>query len=468
MLTLSQFRNSYPLQLECSLATGSSPKTLLRLSAKFNGRDPFWHFVEQTASSSRPIHFLGHDRSLDASVRNLSEISKQIADIEEWLGLSYQDILQKISGSYSTTSVSKIFDLQAPGQWEGVTRGELQALLKELHYWVVYINDLDIMRKDADSARSLHFFLRRHPVAGCQTLADVVLLNNDSWDLDESVYQTILQDMVTRDDDCILRWIEQPEPVAHFNVRSKVPYNSMLTWVMLSLMSRTYGYTSNLWATKIQWKKQGFKLRKDARPAPVFHYFSMPSAELSLGEGDEGAPQKGRRISLVYNASELLDYNGMPYEEGFVEPLSTLKTRLDQLNVDVREGNEPKWHPKEDYIEMPPETGLYAKHVTAAYYQAILPLFIRWAGHRKRLNVGAHLRDPVQFDAYTTLVTEVAASSLSVRFGLDRKPCQTSVQRIGNWIDELSPQARFEVLASASECANRLCLFLFPEDREVL
>ena len=142
MLTLSQFRNSYPLQLECSLATGSSPKTLLRLSAKFNGRDPFWHFVEQTASSSRPIHFLGHDRSLDASVRNLSEISKQIADIEEWLGLSYQDILQKISGSYSTTSVSKIFDLQAPGQWEGVTRGELQALLKELHYCcLLYTSD---------------------------------------------------------------------------------------------------------------------------------------------------------------------------------------------------------------------------------------------------------------------------------------------------------------------------------------
>ncbi|MEQ5808669.1 DUF1738 domain-containing protein [Alteromonas sp. NFXS44] len=466
MLTLSQFRNSYPLQLECSLATGSSPKTLLRLSAKYNGRDPFRRFVEQTATSNRPIHFLGNDRSLDASVANLSEISKQIADIEEWLGLSYQDILKKISGAYSDTPVSKIFDLQAPGKWEGVTRSEMQTLLKELHFWVVYINDLDIVRKDVSSAKSLHYFLRRHPVGSCQTLADVVLLNNDSWDLDETRYQDILAELIVRDDDCILRWIEQPEPVAHFNIRSKVPYNSMLTWVMLSLTSRTYGYTSNLWGTKIQWKKQGFKLRKDARPSPVFHYYSMPSAELSWGEGDEGAAQKGRRISLVYNASELVDYKGMPYEEGFVEPLSTLKNRIDRLNVDVREGDEPRFHPQEDYIEMPPETGLYAKHVTEAWYQAILPLLIRWAGHQKRLDVGRHLLNPVQYDAYSTLVTEVATSNLSARFGLDRKPCQTSVQRIGNWLDELPSKERFAVVASASECANRLCHYLFPDNRQ--
>lgn len=466
MLTLSQFRNSYPVQLEYSLATGSSPQTLLKLSAKYNGCDPFRHFLEQTAGSNRPIHFLGHDRSLDASVSNLSNISRQIADIEDSLGLSYQAILEKIAGAHSNTRVSKLFDLQAPGQWQGVTRDEMVTLLAELHYWVMYINDLDIIKKDVTTAKGLYYFLRRHPVAGCQTLADVVVLNHDSWDLDERVYHQILHALVEKDSDCILRWIEQPEPMAHFNVRSKVPYQSMWSWLILSLVARTYGYTSNLWGTKLQWKKCGFKLRKGAMPAPVFHYFSMPSQELSLGEGDEGQPQLGRKVQLVYNASSLVDYRGLPYEEGFVAPLSVLRDKTRSLHVDIREGDKAQWFADEDYIEMPPETGLYTKNFTEAYYQALLPEFVRWAGHKSRLNVGQQFTSLIQRDAFVTLVSEVATAHLSVRFGLDRKPCQTSVQRIGNWIDDLDIDARFRFVAEASECANRVCNFLFPDERQ--
>ncbi|MBU3021709.1 zincin-like metallopeptidase domain-containing protein [Aestuariibacter sp. A3R04] len=466
MLTLSQFRNSYPVQLEYSLATGSSPQTLLKMSAKYNGSDQFHHFLAQTATCSRPIHFLGHDRSLDASVSNLSNISKQIANIEDSLGLSYQAILEKIACAHSDTLVSKVFDLQAPGQWQDVTRDEMLRLLGELHYWVMYINDLDIVKKDVVSAKSLYYFLRRHPVAGCQTLADVVELNHESWDLDEHQYYQILHAMIERDSDCILRWIEQPEPMAHFNVRSKVPYHSMWSWLILSLISRTYGYTSNLWGTKLQWKKCGFKLRKNAMPAPVFHYFSMPSQELSLGEGDEGRSQMGRKVQLVYNASCLVDYRGLPYEEGFVTPLSALRDRIEQLRVDIREGDKAHWVADDDYIEMPPETGLYAKNFTDAYYQALLPEFVRWAGHKSRVNAGAHLTSPVQQDAFVTLVSEVATAHLSVRFGLDRKPCQTSVQRIGNWIDDLDIDSRFRFVAEASECANRVCNFLFPDERQ--
>ncbi|MBU2979247.1 zincin-like metallopeptidase domain-containing protein [Alteromonas sp. C1M14] len=465
MLTLSQFRESYPLQLECSLATGFSPQTLLRLSAKFSGGDPFSGFLAKTANSPRPIHFLGQDRSLDASVSNLCEISKQIADIEDWLGLSYQAILEKIAGAYNETQISKIFDLQVPSRWEAVSKKELYTLLKELHFWILYINDLDIVRKDICSAKSLYYFLRRQPVAGCQTLADIIVLHHESWDLDEAIYPTLLEHLLLKDSDCILRWVEQPEAVAQFNVRSKVPYQSMWSWLMLSMASRTYGYTSNLWATRTQWKKEGYKLQKDALPAPVFHYYSMPSAELSLGDGDEGMVQSGRRIQLVYNASCLTNYNAMPYEESFVAPLSLLRDRLKAMKVDIREGQVASWHDEHDYIEMPPETGLYAKHVTAAYYATLLPQLIRWAGHPTRMNVGGHLTDPVQFDAYTTLVSEVASANLAVRFGLDRKPCQTSVQRIGNWLDELMPQARFKIVAKASECANRVCQYLFPEER---
>ncbi|MEG3766339.1 zincin-like metallopeptidase domain-containing protein [Alteromonas sp. 14N.309.X.WAT.G.H12] len=467
MLTLSQFRESYPLQLECSLATGFSPQTLLRMSAKFSGGDPFSRFVAKTANSARPVHFLGHDKSLNASVSNLCDISKQIADIEDRLGLSYQAILEKIAGAYNETQVSKIFDLQAPSPWEDVSRKELQALLKELHFWILYINDLDIATKDICSAKSLHYFLRRHPVAGCQILADIIVLNNESWDIDETQYPKLLEGLLLKDSDCILRWIEQPELIAQFNVRSKIPYQSMWSWLMLSMASRTYGYTSNLWATRTQWKKQGYKLRKDAVPAPVFHYYSMSSSELSLhdGDGDEGSAQSGYRIQLVYNASCLTNFNALSYEEGEVSPLSLLKDRLQRMEVDIREGQAACWHPKEDYIEMPPVTGLYAKHMTEAYYATLLPLLMKWAGHPKRMNVGGHLTHPVQFDAFSTLVSELGSANLAVRFGLDRKPCQTSVQRIGNWLDELAPLARFEIVAEASDCANQVCQYLLPEER---
>ena len=82
MPTLNQFRNSYPLQLERSLAIGAPVKTLLALSENLKGDSKFKDFLTQTTHSAQPLSEIGYDASLEADVSNVCHIAKVISVIE--------------------------------------------------------------------------------------------------------------------------------------------------------------------------------------------------------------------------------------------------------------------------------------------------------------------------------------------------------------------------------------------------
>ena len=62
-------------------------------------------------------------------------------------------------------------------------------------------------------------------------------------------------------------------------------------------MSEHHGFASNFWATKKQWEKMGCELSVDAKPAAVFHHFTVKAKEGAeqLAE-DEVTSGFGRKV----------------------------------------------------------------------------------------------------------------------------------------------------------------------------
>ena len=260
MSNLAALRNSELLQYEFALGTGRTVANLLSRTKDLHGNTDVFNAMASTESSSSPVKWLGEDEFLEASITGLKQASRFLASLEKVLNISVSDLRNALKGKHGTTSLSKLFPTIEDEYWAGVTKAEILPLLTEYRYWLYNIDDLEL-GEELTSAQSLLTILEQPLFSQLNRLADIAEVSDFNWQLDQKIFENILTQLESDNKFFIKEWLDSPVLGAHYNARSHRMYDSLFSWLFLSLMAQTYGFTSNLWATKKQWGIHSFPLR---------------------------------------------------------------------------------------------------------------------------------------------------------------------------------------------------------------
>lgn len=468
MSSLAKFRDNFFIQHEYALATGRTVENLLKRSETLHGNTHFNSFLQQTVSSSSPVDWLDEDHCLNASIHGLKQTAEEIADLELWLGLPYPDILLGLARKRNCTSLEQLFNCQPNEEWGDVTKGDIKPLLAEFHWWCDHLNTLDIHEHYFDSAQSLLAFLNKSIFRQFSRLVDIIEAVTSNWDLDDDVFENIIKGIRKSNKDFIPEWLSSTHAFCHYNVKTKREYQSLYSWFFLSTVAQVYGYKSNLWATKRQWQQMGYGLKQDAQCAPVFHYFTVEQETEGYVSQDEN-PERifSHKVSVVFNADEVIGYQGKSYADTKVSGLPVLERRVNELAIHIEHTDgSAAYHYVDDFIMMPHKELFKAKDSTKAYYGTLLHEMVHWTGHETRCkrDFGKNFADSAY--AFEELVAEIGSSFLCARFGLTKNVRASSIQYISHWLEQLTDQECTKTLEKAATFSNRASNFIYVPKRD--
>jgi antirestriction protein ArdC len=467
MVNLAEFRKSFFLQHEYALATGRTVENLLKRSEALNGNTQFNTFLYKTESTSSPIDWLDEDQYLNASIYGLRQVAQEIASLELWLGLPYPEILTALAYKHNTSSLVQLFNGSPNEEWENVTKGDVKSLLVEFDCWCGFLNTLDIHEHDFDSAQDLLIFLEQPLFKQLTRLVDIVQITTANWELDSDVFDNIISGLRKNNKEFLPEWLATINASNHYNAKSHREYKSLHSWFFLSIIAQVYGYKSNLWATQQQWQKLGYELKQGAKLAPVFHYFKVENAD-EFDNDDNHRSTFGRKISIVYNADEVMGYAGKSFADTKVRDLAVLTRRIDELAINIEYSKEEgcaAYYYDEDFIKMPHKELFKAKDSTKAYYATLLHEMVHWTGHETRCNrTFGHSSDDKY--AFEELVAEIGSSFLCVRFGITKKVRASSIQYIADWLEQLDDKEWMNHLERSATLANRASNFIYVPKRD--
>lgn len=468
MTNLAQFRKNEFLQYEYALATGCTVSKLLQKSSNLHGNTSFNSFLNATFSTVSPIDWLEQDQILDASVSNLKSVAKYLTYLEDWLGLSSFEILNGMSRKHNSSALKNIFKATDNNEFEGVTRGDIEDLLKEFSWWCSEIDTLDVFTNGIESASALLGILDQPLFKQLKTLGQIVEVSDESWQQDEDVFKNIMSQIYTNNKSFVHEWLSSDNLGEHYNVKTNRAYTSLYSWLFLSLIAEVRGYKYNLWASKKQWESLGFDIKNEASPAAVFHYFKVENSS-EFDEVEERASSFGRKVSFVYNADEVIGFNGKSYKDSKVKELPILKKRIEELEIDIRESvAEAAYYPHEDYINMLPIEIFKAKDSTKDYYATLLHEIVHWTGHKSRCNRGLESERSSQQYAFEELIAEIGSAFLCSRFGLTKQVRPQSISYIESWLKSLDCEYFIEHLEKAAMHANRASNYIYVPKRDNL
>ncbi|GAC23275.1 hypothetical protein GMES_0976 [Paraglaciecola mesophila KMM 241] len=463
MSNIAEFRSNRLLRLEYSLATGRSIESLMKKAEGLHGNMQFNTFLQQTSR----LDWLDYDESLNANISVIRTVAKSLSELEQGVCYSITELVDELNGKRATTRLDKIFPMLESEFWGGVTKGELLPLLKEFTFWLDYIDELDL-GDDLDSADSLLKFLQQPLFKQVTRLVELTELVPANWDLDANVFQNILKGISRSDKEFVQEWLSSVSTSHHYNAKSHREYKSLYTWMFLSMLVVQNNYKFNLWATKKQWLKMGYKLKPDAKPAPVFHYFTTNNDNDVVITDEQKAPDAvGRKISIVYNADEVVGFGGRCFSETKVTSLPILERRIDELGVRVEHHNGDAYYlPHDDVIFMPDKSLFKEKDATKTYYATLLHEMVHWTGHETRCNrqFGDGDSDPAY--AFEELVAEIGSSFLCSRLGLTKQVRESSIRYIAGWLSELSDMVWGKTIQDAGTLANRASSFIYVPKRD--
>jgi len=465
MTNITDFRNSPLLQLEYSLLTGRSIQNLEKRSVGLHGNTNFYSFISRSKSNSSPIGLMTAGNYTDIYISVLRHAANEIAKLEIEVDLTFAEILIFINKKHNITKLQKIFDNTLSEQWATASKGELKALLVEFEWWCGCLNDLDLSLC-FESAKDIINFLNEPLFKQFNRLSEIVEVSKENWALDKCVFDNILNKLDGHSDEYISQWLCQTGHVGHFNVFTNREYKTLYSWIFLDFVTIAYGYKTNLWATKKQWEKKNFTLKKNAKVAPVFHYFKVYEHDGNTGGEKILVNDFGRKVSLVYNADEVIDFGGKTYAESKVTSVDIIDQRITALNVDIREGHIAAFYPIDDYIEMPSKGAFIKDDSTQDYYATLLHEFVHWSGHESRLNrkFGDKFKDPNY--AFEELVAEIGSSFLCSRFGLTKQVRVSSLTYLNSWLRALDNTQKIKLLSNAATLANRASNYIYLPKRD--
>ncbi|MGX9463239.1 zincin-like metallopeptidase domain-containing protein [Shewanella sp. A14] len=469
MVNLTEFRQNFFIQQEYALITGRTIQSLLTRSAELHGNTQFNSFLYKTQSTSNPINWLDEDQCLNASINGLRQASKKIASLEIWLGLPYSEILSALAYKHNTSSLEQLFNSSPNEEWANVTKGGVKSLLEEFDWWCDFLNTLDIHEYDFESAQDLLVFLEQPLFKQLKRLVDIVQITTANWELDADVFANINRGLRKNNKEFLPEWLSTINGSNHYNAKSHREYKSLHSWFFLSIIAQVYGYKSNLWATQQQWKKLGYELKHGAKLAPVFHYFKVENAdEFDNDDNHRTESTFGRKISIVYNADEVIGYTGKNFADTKVRDISVLSRRIDELAINIeysKEDGNAAYYYDDDMIKMPHKELFKAKDSTKAYYATLLHEMIHWTGHETRCNREfGHFSDNRY--AFEELVAEIGSSFLCARFGINKKVRALSISYIAHWLEQLDDKEWMNHLERSATLANRASTYIYLPKRD--
>ena len=466
MSNLAEFRNDFFLQSEYSLATGRTIDNLLKRCEGLHGNTQFNSFLQKTFSSSSPIDWLTDDDALNASIAGLRYAAKEIANLESWLNLSYREILEGLDKKHYVTTLKKIFNVSDNEYWGGVTKGDIKNFLIEFDWWCLYIDSLEVREGELNSAKELFDYLSSPLFSQLKRLVDMVEISSANWDVDEKVFDNIVKNIDKSNKKFNPDWLVNAFSFNHYNAKTHREYSSLYSWLFLSIFAQAYKYKTNMWATKRQWESLGCKLKQDARPAPIFHYFKVNKNGDDIFQ-EEKLATFGQKISIVYNADGVEGQLGGSFANTKVLPLESLEKRIENLNVKIEHVYGVACYRRDsDFIMMPHKETFRAKDATKQYYATLLHELVHWTGHESRCNrrFGQFGDDDYSFEE---LVAELGSSFLCARFELNKKVRQESIAYIKSWLSNLDVKESMQYLERAARLANRASNYIYvPKKHE--
>lgn len=471
MSNLAEFRRNPFVQSEYALATGRTVENLLNRSESMNGNTKFSTFLQATWTTTSPIDWLSEDDALSASIAGLRSAAEMIASLEDSVDMPYPEILKKFERRHSTSDLEKIFDCAVGKDWAAATKGDIKPLLLEFDWWCSYLDELDLDIQ-LGSATQLLESLNGTMFKQFRRLADLAQAGAANWDLDAPIFENIANGWSEHSKDFIAEWLTHANYESYYNAKTLREYKSLYTWMFLSINAEIYGYDSHMWATQKQWAAMGYELKPNANATPVFHYFKLGSEDELDSENATFESTFGRKVSLVYNADEVIGYTGKSFEDTKVQELPVLVSRIQELTqapenmlvIQHTHNGEACFHYHDDYIEVPRKELFRGKDSTKAYYATLLHELVHWTGHETRLN-----RTFGQFGdadyAFEELVAEIGSAFLCARFGLVKSVRPNSLAYIKSWLGGLNAKNTIKTLEKTAYLANKASNYIYYPKR---
>ncbi|RDL45500.1 hypothetical protein DN730_00145 [Marinomonas piezotolerans] len=466
MDTISYLRSRKAIQLKFSLQTGRSVSYIIDRANYVEDGRKFFHgnvkisnFLGCSIPGRPNLKVLSEEDLLEYPISILRSVSKAIFDLECLVESDFFNIYNLVKNKHSTTILEKIFlsvDFK-DSFWSKVTKFELLELLDEYSYWVDWIVYLEFVKVEICSAKIMLEELNRPLFKQLRNFSCFV---ESGWDKDEKVFKSILSDIDFTKGDFLVEWLENFDKTnIHYNILSRREYNSLYSWFLLTLIYISRNYKSNVWGTAKQWKRKGYVLKENAKPAAVFHNFlSKDKINPETNEFESGF--YGKKTSIVYNSEEVLSFDGMKYGDNKVAKFEKIDDRLSELCVEVLESNSAYYDIDEDVIYMPEKRFFIKENSTASYYSTLLHEVIHWTGSDIRCN--RNIRNDFGSDSYALeeLVAELGANFLSSRFGFRKKVSKNSIRYIISWLSGLNKEQWLDSLEEAAVLANKASNFV--------
>lgn len=459
---LSEFRSDFVLQCIYALRTGCTVDYLLEKSNDKHGNTKMHSILKESQSTRKPICYLGQDDSLNASISAIKFVSSKIYSLEQASGLSFFEIIKVIHGKHGVSTLSKIINNFSHPEWGVVTKNQIKPLLEEYEYWVSVISDIDDS-DGFDSAKDVFEYLSKNSIRQLTTLYQLQQLKLPNWNLDLNIFNNIVKGLQVGSGDFVSEWMESYQLFNHYNARTHREYRSLFSWMVLSMLSQFYGYKSNFWATKKDWKRLGCELKENARCGFVFQYFQVNERDSYNDEFVYNNVGFGRKVSIVYNSEEVCGGDLFDINSKKIADLNALEKVLEDLAVNIVHSHDAVafYHPLDDTITMPSKELFKGKKSAKSYYATLLHELIHWTSHENRCNrkLGIDFND--EDYVFEELVAEIGSAFLCSRFGISKNVRKKSIEYISSWLNVKHDDSWISKLERAAFLANRASNFIY-------
>jgi antirestriction protein ArdC len=235
--------------------------------------------------------------------------------------------------------------------------------------------------------------------------------------------------------------------------------NTVALWAAGQLQ----GYARPHWATFLQWKKLGARIRRGEKASVVVFYKQRESPTDDEGHQKARRPRRILRSSFVFNAEQVDGWSQPePPCEDRTEKLRKVDSFIETLGANIHYGSDIAcYSPKFDRIHMPDRRDFIDRVTSTAtegFYSVLLHEHVHWTGHPKRLNRGFSGRFGDSTYAMEELVAELGAAFLCGELGINVHPRQDHAAYVADWLVVLRHDKT--AIFTAASTATAACRFL--------
>ena len=460
---VAKLRCNMATQMEWALRTNQPAERLLNATQDVHG-----------GTKLRSVERASHTSEL-SKPRVLREVAAELMRLEKAADLSYRRIRKRLKGRDAKTTVGRILSSRSlPGKWSNLQKSDVESALAAFGDCCT---SLALPKGVGRAAKHVVEFLTS--VTG-RELSDLTQLRDmdlTDWEFDHGVLRNVLRKL-GNSGEWIETWLDAGTP---YNVASERYYRNFYSLLALRAVAAARRFRKNLWASRRQWERKGYRVLDGEKGAPVFHYFSAPETDEDRTErpvADQRAQGPLRRVSIVFNAGQVrrtadnrrFRLKKLVENRGDVEECVTRHgAKVVHKSVEY-----PFYNPDADVITMPPKRWFRARgkddQATVDYYATLLHELVHWTGHESRLARVFGENDDADYQ-FEELVAELGSGFLCARFGLGNARRMTAdrhglVAYINNWLDE--ERDPVDLLLDAAGLANRASNYLLYEGDETV